>query len=205
MIGCRGVLCVEDLVRAGLQGCSCQREMQVQRPWGWKEQGRFKQSRQSLCGWSIASKGHSFIEVVGDANWAKSWGYLLDHAGFGAPHCSTRPQKQVMSRIRPRHFIPMAPQLLPGARGWLEGKLGAPRRDGHICWARDEGGWTLAIAKESKEKHVGWRPRGKALLKQQHGVRTERNQGVTQASRLTEMGRTGAGQIPKRKGRQAPL
>lgn len=99
----------------------------------------------------------------------------------------------------------MAPQLLPGARGWPEGKQGASRRDGHICWARDEGGWTLAIAKESKEKHVGWKPRGKSLLKQQHGVRTERSQCATQASRLTEMGRPGAGRIYKRKGSQAPL
>ena len=59
--------------------------MQVQRPWGWKEQGKFKESRKSLCGWSITSKGHSFIEVVGDANWAKSWGYLLDHVDIWAP------------------------------------------------------------------------------------------------------------------------
>lgn len=60
----------------------------------------FKESRKSLCGWSIASKGHSFIEVVGDPNWAKSWGYLLDHVDIWAPHCSTRTQKWVMSRIR---------------------------------------------------------------------------------------------------------
>ena len=75
VIGWGGVFCAENLVRVGLQRCSCQREMQVQRPWGWKEQGKFKESRKSLCGWSITSKGHSFIEVVGDANWAKSWGY----------------------------------------------------------------------------------------------------------------------------------
>ena len=43
----------------------------------------FKESRKSLCGWSIASEGHSFIEVVGDANRAKSWGTCWIMGIFG--------------------------------------------------------------------------------------------------------------------------
>lgn len=82
VIGCRGVLCVEDLVRAGLQGVPARGKCKCKGP----GVGRNKVGSSNLdraCGWSIASKGHSFIEVVGDANWAKSWGYLLDHAGLG--------------------------------------------------------------------------------------------------------------------------
>ena len=60
----------------------------------------------------------------------------------------------------------------------------------------------MAIAEESKEKHVGWSPRGKAWLKKQHGVRTEKNQDATQVSRL---GRPRAGRIYNERAAKLPF
>ena len=42
----------------------------------------------------------------------------MDHVGFWAPHCSTRPQKQVMSRIR---HLDILYQWLPSCCLELEG------------------------------------------------------------------------------------
>ena len=52
---------------------------------GGRDPDVYRELVKSQNGWSITSKGHSFIEVVGDANWAKSWGYLLDHVDIWAP------------------------------------------------------------------------------------------------------------------------